>query len=421
MYIDQRLRLGIDDVIDQIRIAGGARFDSLRTEQTRIVSCTEGTRGGVMGTIQDWVIGTESDREHIFWLNGLAGIGKSTIATTIARWARKENMLGGSFFFSRDVAELSSPALVFPTLAFQLAQFDSNYKRALYETLREDKTIASSNLEAQFDALIRRPFTSSRGERPILIVFDALDECSPESDVKEMLQILLHSDLSIPGGPRLRILITSRPEAHIRFVFGSRDGQGHHAKVVLHEIDDKIARKDIETYLKAEFAIMASGERDLPSLAEDWPPLDKFEQLLSDCGKFFAYAATAVRFIGDELIRDPNGQLEEILHTYAELDKLYLFILRRAASALTIQMVVPNENEASVLLRNVMGAILCLQGEVVAQYIAELLFIREKAARSALLSLRSLVIVPGSDLWPSHSSIRFVHWSLRDFLTDNQR
>ncbi len=43
--------------------------------------------------------GMGDGREHIFWLNGLAGTGKSTIAKTIAEWARKESILGGCFFF----------------------------------------------------------------------------------------------------------------------------------------------------------------------------------------------------------------------------------------------------------------------------------------------------------------------------------
>ncbi len=51
----------------------------------------------------------------------VAGTGKSTIAATIANWARKKGILGGSFCFAHNVAERSSPALVFPTLASQLS------------------------------------------------------------------------------------------------------------------------------------------------------------------------------------------------------------------------------------------------------------------------------------------------------------
>ncbi len=81
-------------------------------------------------------------------------------------------------------------------------------------------------------------------------------------------------------------------------MFTTQDSKSRHDKVVLHDIDDNLARNDIRTYLEAEFAKFPL--RDLPKLPANWPPSAQFEQLLDDCGKFFAYAATAVRFIGDE-------------------------------------------------------------------------------------------------------------------------
>ncbi len=64
-------------------------------------TCAEGTREGVLLAIQNWATSEDEGQEHIFCLNGLAGTGKSTIATTIAKWARdEEGILGGSFFFA---------------------------------------------------------------------------------------------------------------------------------------------------------------------------------------------------------------------------------------------------------------------------------------------------------------------------------
>lgn len=263
---------GIDDVVNRLHVAEGARFDSWRSEQTRVESCSEGTQEGVLKTIQDWATGTNDARKHIFLLNGLAGIGKSTIAMTIAKWARAQaDILGASFFFSRADHQLSSPRLVFSMLASQLAQFDERYKRALYDVLRADNGIGSANLQSQFDNLVLKPLSACDRERRVLIVIDALNECSPEKDVQEMLRILLCSDVasSESGGPKLRILIASRPEAHIRFVFTAQGGKGHHEQVVLHDIDDKLARDDIQRYLKTEFAKFPS--RDLPKPPENWP------------------------------------------------------------------------------------------------------------------------------------------------------
>ena len=57
----------------------------------------------------------------IFWLNGLAGTGKSTIAQTASERMFAEGSLGASFFCSRSVEDRSDLQLTFPTLAFQLA------------------------------------------------------------------------------------------------------------------------------------------------------------------------------------------------------------------------------------------------------------------------------------------------------------
>jgi hypothetical protein len=53
----------------------------------------------------------------IFWLNGLAGIGKSTITRTIARRYFKEERLGASFFFSRGGGDVSHTGKFFITIA----------------------------------------------------------------------------------------------------------------------------------------------------------------------------------------------------------------------------------------------------------------------------------------------------------------
>ena len=57
--------------------------------------------------------------QQIFWLNGLAGTGKSTIAQTFAETAFADGKLGASFFCSRDFEDRSNLQTIFPTIAFQ--------------------------------------------------------------------------------------------------------------------------------------------------------------------------------------------------------------------------------------------------------------------------------------------------------------
>ena len=81
--------------------------------------CLRGTRGDVLLQLEQWL---KNEQDHrIFWLNGLAGTGKSTIAQTFAEISFADGMLGASFFCSRDFEGRNNLQAIFPTLAFQLA------------------------------------------------------------------------------------------------------------------------------------------------------------------------------------------------------------------------------------------------------------------------------------------------------------
>jgi hypothetical protein len=62
-------------------------------------SCLPHTRVNLLNEICDWCDGR--DGRCIFWLNGLAGTGNSTIVRTVARRYLEQRRLGASFFFSR--------------------------------------------------------------------------------------------------------------------------------------------------------------------------------------------------------------------------------------------------------------------------------------------------------------------------------
>ena len=81
--------------------------------------CLRGTRRNVLLQLEDWLENEQGPR--VFWLNGLAGTGKSTITQTFAEITFAEGKLGASFFCSRNFEDRSNIRAIFPTLAFQLA------------------------------------------------------------------------------------------------------------------------------------------------------------------------------------------------------------------------------------------------------------------------------------------------------------
>ncbi|KAF1941507.1 hypothetical protein EJ02DRAFT_203243 [Clathrospora elynae] len=64
--------------------AEDAPFNSLAKQHER--TCLSKKRVGLLEKIHSWA--DERDKRCIFWLSGLAGTGKSTIARTVARYYR---------------------------------------------------------------------------------------------------------------------------------------------------------------------------------------------------------------------------------------------------------------------------------------------------------------------------------------------
>src|SRR5260221_8081189 len=110
--------------LSKVPRASGAGYDSGRSNAPD--RCFKGPRTAILKTIRDWLDQPISESgnpiEPIYWINGIAGIGKSTIARTVAEDEGRRKCLGASFFFSHQEKDLSDPKLFIPTIAHQLAQ-----------------------------------------------------------------------------------------------------------------------------------------------------------------------------------------------------------------------------------------------------------------------------------------------------------
>src|SRR5882724_10971010 len=127
------------------RYARGARFN----QGNKRVTCANDTRTEILDTIHAWFRGEAVQNEailrtegnphgQIFWLDGQAGTGKSTIAQTIACHYHKAGQLGASFFCSRDDAECSNVNMIFPTIAYQLCLFQPIFQKHVSKAMRND-------------------------------------------------------------------------------------------------------------------------------------------------------------------------------------------------------------------------------------------------------------------------------------------
>ncbi|MCJ1467997.1 hypothetical protein MMC07_006623 [Pseudocyphellaria aurata] len=318
-----------DRQLAKLLVANGATFDSF--DQQHRPECVQNTRVDLIRQVHEW---STSDDKYIFWLNGMAGTGKSTIARTVARMFADQNRLGASFFFSRGAGDLGDATKFVSTIAYQLAHqsplVSPFLKEYISQAIANHDNVARQGLRNQWKKLILEPLSllTERNLSPILVI-DALDECEHEDDIKLILQLFTELQDRITVKPR--IFLTSRPEITIRLGFRNMH-EILHQDLVLHDIPRLFVERDICVFLRHEL----SRIRDAHSLLGDWPG-EKVINLLvekSDC--LFIYIATVCRFIEDPSWR-PQERLSLILESdatgtqlTAELDGMYMQILKHS-------------------------------------------------------------------------------------------
>ncbi|KAF8542372.1 hypothetical protein BDD12DRAFT_802967 [Trichophaea hybrida] len=92
--------------LSKLHCVDGAAFNSRLWEHES--QCLPDTRVDLLQQIITW--SKDPTGACIFWLNGIAGAGKSTIARTVARTWSIRNNLAGSFFFSKGRGDLGHAA-----------------------------------------------------------------------------------------------------------------------------------------------------------------------------------------------------------------------------------------------------------------------------------------------------------------------
>ncbi|KAK6592342.1 vegetative incompatibility protein HET-E-1 [Botrytis cinerea] len=237
-------------VLDKLRSADNAAFDSHDEEHN--ARCYQGTRAELLRHIDSWV----SDRgsERIFWLNGMAGTGKSTISRTVAQNLVDKGELGASFFFKRGEGDRGHAGMFFATIVTQLVQKLPPLAPHVRDAIEANPGISGKTLGQQFITLVLKPLekiqTDPQKSSSTVIVVDALDECDREEDVEAIIRLFSQAQ----HVASLKFFLTSRPELPIRLGF-KKIGDKYKG-LVLHEIPEKIVKEDISSFLEHELAII---------------------------------------------------------------------------------------------------------------------------------------------------------------------
>ncbi|KAG5658696.1 hypothetical protein KAF25_010877 [Fusarium avenaceum] len=418
LEVDQTsILLDIDHkvALDMLPVAEGASFDSHAEEHNP--TCLPNTREELLKEIDHWVDDPES--KTIFWLNGMAGTGKSTISRTVARSRSKRGDLGASFFFKRGETDRGNLAKFMPTVARRLVWSTPGVATSIKNAVEADPAVADKAVREQFKKLIREPLSkatiTSLSRPSVVIVVDALDECERDADIRLLLE--LFSSLPSPGSLRIRVFITSRPELPIRLGFSAIGDT--HRDLILHKIPQVIIEHDISVFLRHELANIRNsfntGAVDELKLPMHWPGQSNLEKLTKAAVPLFIFAATLCRFVNDSCLGSPDELLQSVLHITdtgqaSKLDMTYSPVLK--------QQVVnrPGRERREIVesFRLIVGASVTLASPLSMRALALLLDVHVSRVTTRLSMLHSVLDVPES----LDSPVRLLHLSFRDYLID---
>ncbi|KAL6690378.1 putative wd40 protein [Trichoderma pleuroticola] len=384
----------------KLSTAHGAEFDSFASQHDD--ECLPGTRAEILHSIRKWAISPHG--KCIFWLNGMAGTGKSTICRSLAKSFQETRVLGATFFFKRGEADRGNASKFFPTIAKQIYQkFPEVDLRKIFE---EQPDISNKALSMQFETLILRPLSTLRstGSEPplMIVVIDALDECEDDNNIRAIIQLLPH--VQETRSIRLRVFITSRPELPIRL--GFKDVEGDYQDLVLHHVPRVDIEHDISLFIHHKLDII----RKYRSLPQDWPGAIRIQKLVTMSVPLFIFAATVCRMLQDHDL-DTEETLEDVFQyedEEAKLDAVYLPILNCLCSKY-------GDNRRQKQFKQVqelVSTIVLLENPLSIISLSDLVGIPTAAIKIRLSSLHSVLNIPVDETVP----IRLFHLSFRDFL-----
>jgi len=338
----------------------------------------------------------------------MAGTGKTTIAYSFSEILDEKQSLVGTFFASHLRVDTSDVRCIVPTISLQLARYLPSVSHLILDVVEANPDCSSWRITKQFLNFIVKPFTGAyRDTKEVVvlpvIVIDALDECSDQSLVTELLSVILKHSASLP----VKFFITSRPEIRLKESFNK---SWAHSNFILHEVEKEIVKADIELYIKA---CLVDGQIWLNR--HDWPPQAEVERLVNMSGTLFIYAATVCKYIAQKGSSSMPQRLSDVVNLTLEvtsgvthpLDMLYERILD-AVYAFT------NQKER-INIDMVLTAAVYVYNPLSMMAISALMEMPIEHIVAALSSLHSLIYIPSQS---PDMPISIFHASFHDFISN---
>jgi hypothetical protein len=316
--------------------------------------------------------------------------------------AWREPARAATFLIDRQVADRTDPRRIVQSLAYDLAERDTNRLRALWSILRAKPTIKDMPLREQVQALIKRPLDSTCTET-LVIVIDGLDECPPSSGA-----LLLSTLVACLAGFPIKLLVSSRRDQDIAASFDTIP----HTQIRLQEQPLKEIEKDVRLYWEHSLDELCPPRGDT-----DWRRSVSLDRLTSLTGYLFIYATTIVKMIQNvkhnrirelrKLLRKANPSPRTDKHNL--LNDLYFYILSQAVRDYNGTI----NSESVRRLRDILEVVIFARHPLTPRALSGLLNIKIDELDGYLSTLVSVLVIPDGN---SPGVIRPLHQSFPDFV-----
>ncbi|KAG8759099.1 hypothetical protein FRC11_002526 [Ceratobasidium sp. 423] len=399
--VEGALRLLVASLLNQMSPAHDALFDSSYADKIERGPCLENTRATVLDGIRGWI--HNPNETKVYWINGMAGTGKTTIAYSICEELARSKQLGASYFVSRTSSACQDVSRILPTIAYQLAHVSDSYRSALCQILDQELDLGQRKLSVQFEYLMEIPLQRvvNKIQKGLVVVIDALDECANPKSTEMIVRLLFQHASELP----VRFFLTSRPEPAVIDAIQPQNA-GSRSVLYLHNVEKQLVQADIKIYLNV-------------SLARLQPTGDQIEWLAEQAGVLFIYAATVVRYVlATGLGTKATARLKAILAPSSTrpskkdraIDLLYKAILERV-----LQDEEQEEYEVEIIER-VLWTVVCAREPVTKRALAALTQVDYDQVTAALHPLQSVIHVHGgSDI------VSTLHASFPEFVLNHLR
>lgn len=341
------------------------------------LECLPQTREEILKEICGWLDDSNSTQKHVYWLQGKARTGKTTIARTVVSRMADKNRIVANFFFKRGEGDRTRLGRLFITLAAQLARKSPRFSKAVRDALESDPSLLEQGSRVQFKKFIQEPLQEQNlsKSKAIIVVIDALDECDSDDDLATLVQLINQPVLS-DGSPYaqfpIKYFLTSRLDHHTQPVSNKISDQKCEKKE-LESATSATIKRDIELYLRFHLEII-DGLLDPAPTGDPWSNssnLKILKDLTERAYPLFEFAAAACRLVAQKMIQGgPRERINEIMGSQAsgDLDMVYESILKQRFYNLKGQ---PRKS-AKVHFQKVLGSVISLADSVDVKCLARL-------------------------------------------------